>query len=254
MARGGFYIGVLKAFEEAGIQVDYIIGSSIGALIGGLYAVGYSPEDMLKISKEIRLSKMFNFEALTSLAILGHGTTREKLQTFFGDKNFSDTKIKLAIQATNLTKCKNVVFETGLLVDVIQASIAYPFLLKAVEINGETYIDGDITSGYAAKFLKKKGAEVVIGMNVGPIHGLGEKSNSFSNFMKSFSLAYHEIQKLSLLMEPVDLVIDEFQCDATVFDFDRIEEMAEEGYRVTLKKIDKILKLLKPDPWWKRIL
>lgn len=205
-AKGFAHIGVLKVLDSLGIKVDYISGTSMGAIIGGLYASGYTAKDIEKIVLETDFYNVLSNEKtredasffskstdkyLLSLPIKD-GKIRILPRSFSkGQRNiyllkelfnsvsnvtdFSELPIPFMCIATNLESGKMKIFEKGDLVNSIMASSAFPSLLDPVKIKDSLYIDGAITVNYPSKPLKDKGMDIVIGVNLS--QGLATKEN-----------------------------------------------------------------------------
>lgn len=196
-AKGFSHVGVLKVLDSLGVKVDYISGTSMGAIVGGLYASGYSGKEIEKIVMDT------DFYSL----ILDPKTTRQET-TFFnksvdkyllsiplkngkitlpssistGQKNvyllkelfknvsnindFSKLPIPFMCVATNLESGNMEIFEKGDLVQSIMASSAFPSLMDPVKIGDSIYIDGAMTVNYPSKPLKDKGIDIVIGVDL----------------------------------------------------------------------------------------
>lgn len=133
--KGMCHAGVLKALEEEGIKPDIISGVSAGAIVGALYADGYSPDEIADIFEHVEFRKM------TKLQVPDGGFFRtERFEKYLGSKlrakTFEDLKIPLRIVATNLDKGESTVFSSGKLLSVIMASSTIPILFSPRKING----------------------------------------------------------------------------------------------------------------------
>ena len=162
-ARGIAHIGVLKVLEEEGIPVDYVAGTSVGAIIGAGYCSGLSAAELAAMGKTLRLS---NFARLT-LSRYGF-YNNDRMVRFFErvlkQHTFEELRTPLAITATEFRTGEAVVFTKGKLVDPIRASCAYPGMFLPVEIDGRSYIDGMLAYAVPTTPLRQMGAERVIGI------------------------------------------------------------------------------------------
>ena len=196
-AKGYAHIGALKIIEEAGIKIDYIGGTSIGAIVGGLYASGYSADELRDIMYSLDLKRMImneksrrelpffdksyrekyilelpfdNFRLGFPNAISsGQGTVEELTYLFrhvHDIQNFNDLPIPFVCVATKLSDGESVVFREGYLPQVVMASGAYPTLLEPVFINGEMYIDGGVRNNYPVQEVIDMGADIIIGIDL----------------------------------------------------------------------------------------
>ena len=140
-ARGIAHIGVLKVLEEENIPVDYVAGTSVGAIIGAGYCSGMSAADLADMARTLR------FADFARLTLSRYGFyNNDRMVRFFArmmkQHTFEDLKIPLAITATEFRTGEAAVFTKGPLVDPIRASCAYPGMFLPVEIEGRSYIDG----------------------------------------------------------------------------------------------------------------
>jgi NTE family protein len=170
-AYGFCHIGVLKVVEEEKIPIDAISGSSIGAVIAGLWAIGKSSEEILKITKEFRESKyIWGFIDLT-LPLRGF-IKGNKLYNFlkkhFGNKTFYDVKLPLMIVASDVKKKESRVIDKGLLVDAIMASCAMPGVFMPFKLKEEILFDGGVINPLPTEALFKIGVKKIIAVNVTP--------------------------------------------------------------------------------------
>jgi len=195
-AKGFSHVGVLKVLDSLGVKIDYISGTSMGAIVGGLYAAGYSGKEIEKIvmdtdfyslirdPKSRKESTFFNKSVdkyLLSIPIK-RGKINLPSSISSGQKNvyllkelfrnvstiedFSKLPIPFMCVATNLESGNMKIFEKGDLVQSIMASSAFPSLMDPVKIGDSIYIDGAMTVNYPSKPLKDKGIDIVIGVDL----------------------------------------------------------------------------------------
>ena len=205
-AKGFAHIGVLKVLDSLGVKVDYISGTSMGAIVGGLYASGYTGKEIEKvvmetdfytiIANEKNRKETTFFDKSVDKYILNIPVKDGKFNVLpkaisTGQKNiyllkelfknvsaindFSKLPIPFMCIATNLESGKIEIFEQGDLVSSIMASSAFPSLMDPVKINDSLYIDGAMTINYPSKPLKDKGIDIVIGVDLS--QGLANRNN-----------------------------------------------------------------------------
>ncbi|MBI3306348.1 MAG: patatin-like phospholipase family protein [Candidatus Omnitrophica bacterium] len=171
-AYGLAHIGVLQVLEEENIPIDVVSGSSIGALVGGLWAAGYSAQELkelaLGINKRTGFFKLLGFQDL-SLAhwgfFKGHQVNRF-IKSYIGNKTFQETRIPLRIIGTNLFTSEAVTFEAGRIVDAIRASISIPGIFRPFFYKGDCLIDGGVIDPLPVKVLSQMGVKKIIAVNV----------------------------------------------------------------------------------------
>jgi len=148
-ARGLAHIGVLKVFEKERIPINAISGSSMGALIGGLYAAGMPLAELESIALKVtRRAVLAYIDPIPSLKGLMVGKKiEEMLRSFIGNKDFSEVRIPLAIVATDILTGEELVFkDTGGVVDAIRASISIPVVFVPVRVGARTLVDGGVVN------------------------------------------------------------------------------------------------------------
>jgi predicted acylesterase/phospholipase RssA len=166
-AKGLFHIGVLSVLEENGIFPNFIAGTSMGAIVGAMYASGLKAADMKQIVQQINWRKILR---LTDLSIPFSGLTQGKgiddlLKSIIEERTFSDLKIPFACVATDLKNGTQVVLKDGLLIDAIRASISLPAILTPKKIDGRYLLDGGLVNVVPVSVCREMGANFVIGVN-----------------------------------------------------------------------------------------
>jgi len=168
---GFCHIGVLKVIEEEKIPIDAISGSSIGAVIAGLWAIGKSSEEIIQVTKEFKEPKyIWGFIDLT-LPLRGF-LKGNKLYNFlkkcFGNKTFHDVKLPLLIVASDVKRKESRVIDKGLLVDAIMASCAMPGVFMPFKFKQDFLSDGGVINPLPTEVLFKMGVRKIIAVNVTP--------------------------------------------------------------------------------------
>lgn len=166
-AKGLSHIGVIKILEENNIPIDYIVGSSIGALVGGAYAV---TKNINQIEEEVLNSnwkKIFSLlDPIFKGGLIGGKKVEKFIEKYTDHKKFTETKIKLKIIATDIDNGVPVILEKGNIATAIRASISFPLLFKPIEINGKILADGGLSIPVPVDIVRKMGADIVIGVNL----------------------------------------------------------------------------------------
>ncbi|MEA4870751.1 MAG: patatin-like phospholipase family protein [Christensenella sp.] len=169
-AKGFAHIGVLQALDEAGIHVDMISGSSMGAIIGGIYSVGTDLYMLEKFIKSIKLYDYLDVKLPLAGGVLKGERLQELVRVFTHNKTFAETKTPFCCVAVDAETAKLDVLEEGPLHESIRASMSIPAFFEPVKLNGKTYIDGGVLERVPCKTLRDHGMDVVIGVDVG-YHG-----------------------------------------------------------------------------------
>jgi len=162
-AKGYAHVGVLKVLEENGIKPDLIVGTSMGALVGGMYAVGKTIEEMTELSKNFNSIGKFSLRSTISNGnLLNVNKTKKLLQNNLKDTTFEQLKTKLVTVATNVNTGKQFLFDSGLVYTGVMASISIPGAFPFVEVDGNTYCDGGIVNNLAEDVAKVLMPDAVI--------------------------------------------------------------------------------------------
>ncbi len=203
-AKGLAHIGVLKVIEEAGVKIDYIGGTSMGAIVGGLYASGYSASELDSLFRKTDFSDLINDnlprgaksfyekEASEKYALTlpfsnfkisfppaysgGQNIYNELVRVLYHVRNVNDFN-KLSIPflciATNVETGKEVLLNKGYLPEAIMASGTLPSLFEPATLGDEVLIDGGVVNNYPIQEVRNMGADIIIGVDVQ--HGLRER-------------------------------------------------------------------------------
>ncbi len=208
-AKGFAHVGVLKVLDSLGVKVDYISGTSMGAIVGGLYASGYTGKEIEKIVKETDFYNLINKQGnraeasffdksvdkyilkvpikngkVTLPSSISSGQQniyllKELFKNVSNIDDFSKLPIPFMCVATNLESGNVKIFEKGDISESILASSAFPSLMDPVKVGDSLYIDGAMTINYPSESLKNKGIDIIIGVNLNQGLNKREKINSF---------------------------------------------------------------------------
>ncbi len=165
-ARGLSYIGVLDALEKRRVRIDCIAGTSIGALIGALYASGIPVPQLERIAKELNWRNLARLigPTLPTAGLLDSRKIAEFIDDLLPVKTFETLRIPLAVTATDIETGTPIVIRNGLLLPAIQASIAFPGLFQPVPIGDRFLVDGGLCAPVPTEVAREMGASTVIGV------------------------------------------------------------------------------------------
>lgn len=164
-AKGIAHIGILKALEEAELEVHAISGTSIGALIASYYAFGKTTEELEEVAPELNFKKVFNL-GFNKLGILNADNIREMLERDLGKVHIEDAKIPLAITATDIESGEQIVLKHGPLADAVCASVSVPGIFAPVEYKNRLLVDGGITENVPLSPLRDMGVGIFVGVDL----------------------------------------------------------------------------------------
>lgn len=172
-AMGMAHIGVLKVLEREGIDIDVVAGSSIGALIGAFWASGMSTSELEQIATTFKikwqtLSLFMDTAIPPKFGFIAGKRVVHLLRRYLNDKTFRDLRLPLKIVACDYANRERVVFEEGLLVDAIRASISIPAIFVPHLVGGRRIIDGGILDPVPVDVLVNAGVHKIIAVNTLP--------------------------------------------------------------------------------------
>ncbi|MCK4297703.1 MAG: patatin-like phospholipase family protein, partial [Candidatus Marinimicrobia bacterium] len=169
-AKGLSHIGVLQFLEEADIKINYIAGSSIGAMIGGAYAAGISINEIadIAIKTDLASSVKYFLPTISKSGLISGIKVKEFLRNVVGDIDIEDLKIPFAATATDIFTGQEIDFNKGNLVEAIRASISVPIIFQPVIHNDQILVDGGLANPLPINVVCKMGADFIIAVNVMP--------------------------------------------------------------------------------------
>ena len=274
-AKGYAHVGALKVIEEAGIKIDYIGGTSMGAIIGGLYAAGYSPDELEKIMHQLDISSLItqnknraeipffdksykekyilelpfdNFK-LTIPNAFSKGQGPLDLLTYLfrpvhGIDNFNKLPTPFVCIATNIETGQEKVFHSGFLPRVVLASAAYPTMLDPVSIDGQLYVDGGVVNNFPVKEVKDMGADIIIGVELGDGLLKRDDLNSAIDILSQI-MSMSIVKKTDEQKKMVDVLIKPDLKKYSVTSFDDVEPIYKRGYEASEKVFPQLKEIAK---------
>lgn len=237
-ARGIAHIGVLKAFEENDIQISYIAGTSIGALVASYYAFGKSIDDIKDIGEEL------NFTSVIGLSLHKKGLFSTRLMEKMiirdlGDVNIEDANIPLAICATDISTGEQVILNHGNLAKAVCASTAVPGIFIPVEIDNKPLVDGGITENVPISLLDKMGAGFTIGVSLNGHQQYSPPKDIIAIMSNAIDIAIDLRTRDQLKKADFTLSLDLEQY-SRLDNSDQFDDLYEEGYRRAQESIGKL--------------
>lgn len=259
-AKGLAHISIIKALEDAGVTIDYITGTSMGALIGGLYSIGYTTDQLIEIGKSNTWDEMFTekpsrqflsnyqreFDDRTIVTFpigergleLPFGIIEgQSIYTFLSRytwpvhaiNEFDDFLIPFAAVATELESGNPVTFRSGYLPDAIRASISIPSLMVPHKIDDVSYIDGGLSNNLPVDVAKEMGANFIIAVNVASplvpqdsIRSISDVINQVVNYQINANIK-NNIEEADIYIVPEGII------DFDILDFDKIDDFLRVG-------------------------
>ena len=167
-AKGLAHIGVIKALEEAGIKIDYIAGSSMGALVGAAYASGVPIDTLEKIAinTDWKTSMKLFVPGLSTSGLINGKKVENFLYKLYDDKRIEDLPIPFAATASDIDTGKLCVINKGSLLNAVRASISIPIVFTPVKYKDMLLVDGGLVDPVPIDVVREMGADYVIAVHV----------------------------------------------------------------------------------------
>lgn len=243
-AKGIAHIGALKAFEEEGIRIHCISGTSVGALVASYHAFGRPAESILSICSTLNLSKIINF-TFERGGLFSTDSIREMIERDLGDCRIEDATIPLAICATDIETGEQLIFRKGPLADAVCASMAVPGLFVPVEVDGRILVDGGLVENVPLSPLEKMGAGITVAIDLSYVSRYPKPDNTLDVITNAINIGIDFNTRKQLKKADIAVPLD-LSAYSLTNNADCIDELYMEGYRPMKKKIQRVL-------WYKRM-
>lgn len=278
-ARGTAHIGVIRELIKHGYEISSISGTSMGALVGGVYASGKLDEyeSWLCLLSKMDVFNLVDF-AMSTQGIIKADRVLKEIQKFIPDKKIEDLPIKFAVVATDLINRKEVVITEGSLFDAIRASISIPMVITPMQKNDTLFVDGGVMNPVPVNRVYREVDDIMIAVNVNayiPYQNHTAKTSElasidqlnssklrifqnrlfklfpsnkkesigyFNLISESSSLMLSQITKLTLELNPPDILIELSRNACGTFDFYKATELIEAGMEATKTCLERMAK------------
>lgn len=222
---GAAHIGVLKALEEIDVKVDYITGTSAGAIVAALYAFGKRWDEMEELFGKV------NWLDLSGMTISQYGLlSGKKLAAFLvkkiGQVNIEDARLPLAIIAADISTGEKVVLQAGDLATAVMASTSIPGIFIPVELDGKMLVDGGVVEKVPVSPLKEMGAQTLIAVNL--LCDRGRPDNIIELLMNAFHFLVQE--KTGVQIKDAHIKLEIELSDFNRVNTKQIPELIQVGY------------------------
>ena len=272
-AKGFAHIGVLKVIDSLGIKIDHIAGTSMGAIIGSLYASGYSGKQLDSIFKSINFNELINDEFSRNSKSLIERTNSERYAVSLPFDNFkvslpsglsrgqnvysllyklmlhvkevddfNDLPIPFFCIATNIETGQPVIIEKGNLSQSVAASGAFPSLFQPVKIDNKIFIDGGVSNNYPIEELRAKNMDVIIGVDVQDDLKDREALASAPEILLQIN-NFRTINAMEIKRKLTDIYIKPDITNFSVISFDEGRDIVRNGEIAAKNQIDALVKL-----------
>ncbi len=275
-AKGLAHIGVIEEFEKQGFEITSIAGTSMGAVIGGLYAMNKMQKykDWVLTFDKIDVFNLIDF-TFSSHGLIKGDKVFNKMKTFLPDRNIEDLDIPFAAVATDITNEKEVVFTTGSVYEAVRASVSIPTVFTPVNKDNILLVDGGVLNPIPVNRVKRSENDILVAVNVyadipyskekkqtkkqlkiqsvydknikifkQKLNEIIPKSNKsklgyFKLLNATTSAMIHQISEMTLDICKPDILVNISRHSASIFDFYKAEQLIETGRLAAKESIEK---------------
>ena len=273
-ARGIAHIGVIEELEKQGFEIKSISGTSMGALVGGVYAVGKMQEykNWIYTLDKFDVFKLVDF-TFSAQGLVKGDRVLNKMKEFIPDINIEDLKIYYAATATDILRKEEVVFTKGSLYKAVRASISIPTVFTPVKTENSILVDGGVINNVPINHVKRTKDDIIITVHVNadiPVYkpilpkneidkkqslylkrikefqsklyknlpmGKGDEMGYFDLINKTINLLIHQISKMTIEKYPPDILVNISRNSCGTFDFYKAEELVEIGRHAAVNSL-----------------
>lgn len=238
-SKGFAHVGAIRVLEQEKIPVDFIVGTSVGSLIGALYASTKSSFELEWLSFDLKEEDLFDFTIMSPTQGFVRGERLVKfVQAKVGDTRLQDLKIPLYVTATDLQTGELVVFSTGPVARAIRASSSIPVVFPPVIIDGRQFVDGGVVDNLPADIARRLGADIVIAVDISEVPEARDLTNIKDYAMQSITIMMALTSRATLGY--ADVVIRPEVSGVGMWDFSKKKELLVYGMEATNKKLPDI--------------
>ncbi len=240
-ARGFAHLGVIKVLHEEGIPIDFIAGSSMGALVACFFGTGLDMDRLYKLSSAFKRKYFLDF-TVPKMGFIAGKRVKDLIRVFTHGKNIEDLTIPIAVVATDLMSGEKVVFKKGPIADAVRASISIPGIFVPEKINGRLLVDGGVVDRIPVSVVKEMGAEFVIAVDVSKVKTNTEITSIFDVIMQSIDIMQMELVDHRIIASDFTIRprVEKFSSKA----YTNIEDIIEMGEEAARKNVEKIKELI----------
>jgi len=244
-ARGFAHVGVIRALEQERIPIDLIVGTSVGSLIGAVYAYDLNSFELEWTAFKLEKEHLFDYALLS--AVMGMGMVKgDKLEEFVKAKvpikNIEDLKLPFAAVATDLNRGTRVVLDRGPVARAVRASSAIPGVFEPVKHQGRLLVDGGVIDNIPVSVAREKKADIVIAVDIGENVRNFKISNLVDVMLQSVNIMFNE--NVGFKKKEADILIRPSVGSVAMLDFSKKKEAMRAGIDATRAAMPEIKKAI----------
>ncbi len=242
-ARGFAHIGVIRTLEQEKIPIDMIVGTSVGSLIGAIYASDMNSFDLEWTAFALEKDDVFDYAILSVITSMGP-VKGDKLEEFVRSKvpaaNIENLKLPFAAVATDLNRGTRVVLDRGPVAKAVRASSAIPGVFNPVELQGRLLVDGGLVDNIPIDVAREKGADIVIAVDISENVANFNITNVVDVMVQAVAIIMNENTKLK--KKDADVLIAPSVGTVAMLDFTQKKRCMQAGIEAAQRAVPEIRK------------
>jgi NTE family protein len=249
-ARGFAHIGVLKALEAAGIKADFVVGTSMGAVIGAFYCSGIGLRMMERLAGHIQRNQWLDW-TFPRMGLASGDKLEQLLVMMTRNKTFAQLELPLAVVAADLVHGEKVVINEGNVARAVRASAAIPGIFCPVEYQGRTLVDGAVVERVPVQTARELGADLILAVDVGIYTNGSKPMHILDVISQSLDLMQRDLCRLST--DAADIVIFPQLHDVSPGHFHKAQQAILAGEDAANAMLPQILELLQKEECYDKV-
>lgn len=247
------HIGVLRAFEDAGLRPTVLAGTSGGSMIGVLYAAGVSLDELTGLANDVNWRRLARIR-LPKLGFLSSGRIEDFMREQIGEARLENLSPPIHVVATNLLTGDKTVFSSGPAAPIVRASCSIPQIFSPVEIDGGLYSDGGVVEYLPVETLRELPCDITVGVHLGAYLDFSQPPQHLVGLiLRVLGVVAQRNARSSAAL--ADVVVRPDLRGFGGFDLNRAEEMIEVGYQAGLVAVEEVRAIWadRQQSWWDRV-
>ncbi|MDX1609392.1 MAG: patatin-like phospholipase family protein [Halofilum sp. (in: g-proteobacteria)] len=232
---GAAHVGALRALHEAEVPIDYLAGTSIGAVAAALYAFDTPVDDIEEVALEMSWLSISSFSP-SRMGLLANRRLGDVLEARIGDPEFDDARIPFAVIATDISTGERVVLREGRVLPAVMASACMPGIFQPIEHDDRLLVDGGLVENLPIGPLRDFGARSIIGIDLNLHREYQRPDDLIDVILNATDIAINHSTRLQVADE-IDLLIAPALSSYSRFRSGRGHQLVEEGLRATQKAL-----------------
>ena len=250
-ARGFAHVGVIRALEQEKIPIDMVIGTSVGSLIGAIYANDMNSFELEWTAFLLEKDSLFDYgimNAFTGMGVAKGDKLEEFVQTKIKTANIEDLKLPFAAVATDLNRGTRVVLDRGSVAKAVHASSAIPGVFNPVDHQGKMLVDGGVMDNIPVSVARERGADIVIAVDISENVANFNITNVVDVMLQAVNIMFNE--NVRYKKKEADVLIAPHVGSVAMLDFTQKKRCMQAGIEAAQKAMPEIRK--KIEEWGKR--